>query len=79
MDTIDKKEFIQRKMESNNKDTPYLTLNDLYEIYDKCKLFSLIKIVKDEGEVIFNEEDNEEGDPDTKEGDIKVSMRGLQK
>ena len=79
MDTIDKKEFIQRKMESNNKETPYLTLNDLYEIYDKCKLFSLIKIVKDEGEVIFNEEDNEERNSDNEEGDIKISMRRLQK
>lgn len=79
MDTIEKKEFIQRRMESNNEETPYLTLNDLYEIYDKCKLYSLIKIVKNEGEVIFNEEDNEEGDSNTKEGDIKVSMRGLQK
>ena len=74
MNLKEKKDYIDSRMKMNNKNKPQLTLEDLYDIYDKCKLYSLIKIVKGEGEVSLYEEDNEERDSDNKEGNIKISL-----
>ena len=49
----------------------YLEFDSLYKIYNECKLRALVKIINNESEVFFYDE---EGSPDTKEGDIKISM-----
>lgn len=51
-----------------------LTVNRAYELYDNYKLCTLIKILNEESEVSFYEEDYEERLTDTKERDTKVSL-----
>lgn len=71
MNTEEKTNFVFGRVKKDDKGKSYLTLEDLYDIYDKCKLRALIKIIKDESEITFYDE---EGTTDNKEGDIKVSM-----
>lgn len=70
----EKTKYVFGLVKKNNKGKSYLTLEDLYSIYNKCKLRSLVKILKDEGEVTFYEEDDEEGLTDPKGRDLKVLM-----
>jgi hypothetical protein len=48
-------------------------IGDLYNLYNKCKVYTLIKIINEESELMFYE-DNEEADTSTEEGDIEVSL-----
>ncbi len=49
-----------------------ITLNRAFELYDKYKICTLIKILNEESEVSFYEEDDEEGTTNTKERDSKI-------
>lgn len=49
-----------------------ITLNKAFELYDRYKICTLIKILNEESEVSFYEEDDEEGTTNTKERDSKI-------
>ena len=49
-----------------------ITLNEAFELYDRYKICTLIKILNEESEVSFYEEDDEEGTTNTKERDSKI-------
>lgn len=51
-----------------------ITVDRAYELYDNYKLCTLIKILNEESEVSFYEEDNEERLTNTEERDTKVSV-----
>ena len=69
----EKEKYIKSLFKKGADGKPYLSLGDMYDIYDKCKVKALIKIVNSESEVYFNDEDYETDDPSTEEGDTKIS------
>ena len=70
MSNEEKTKYVFKQVKNKNG-KPYLEFDSLYKIYNECRLRALIRIINDESEVVFYDE---EGDSDSKEGNIKISM-----
>ena len=73
MNLEDKNSFINSLIKKDSNGKEYLTLDDMYLIYDRCKLRSLVKIINEESEIMFYDEDYEKRDTNIKEEYIKIS------
>jgi hypothetical protein len=57
MTSGEKANYVFGLVKKNDKGKTYLTIGDLYDIYNRCKLRALVKIIKNEGEVTFYDEE----------------------
>ena len=61
-----KNKFVEGLVKKDINGKAYLTLDDLYLIYDRCKLKSLVKILNEESVINFYDEDYKEGNTNNK-------------